>query len=114
MKRLWRACRSSWDGLRWALGNELSFQQEVAVFVVGVPLAFLISESGGLRIALVGSLLLILIAELLNTSLEALSDHVTPERSEAIKVVKDSGSAAVLLAMVLAGMIWIYALIDRL
>jgi diacylglycerol kinase (ATP) len=113
MKRLCRAFISTWGGLAWVIRNETSFQQELAVFVVGAPLAFVVSDEPLIRLALIGSLLLVLIVELLNTSLEALSDHVTPEHSKAIKVVKDTGSAAVFLTMLLAGLIWLYAVLER-
>jgi diacylglycerol kinase (ATP) len=113
MKRLWRAWISTCSGIAWVLRNEASFQQEFVIFVVGLPLAFLITEQAGLRLALIGSLILMLIVELLNTSLEKLSDHVTPEHSEAIKVVKDLGSAAVFGTFLLTGLVWLYALIEK-
>ena len=65
-------------------------------------------------LALVGSLLALIVVELLNTAIEKLSDHVTPEHSQAIKVVKDLGSAAVFFALMIAFAIWVAALWVRL
>ncbi|MBM3608576.1 MAG: diacylglycerol kinase, partial [Alphaproteobacteria bacterium] len=66
------------------------------------------------RIALIGVMLIILAVELLNTCVEKLCDHVTPERHPQIKAVKDMGSAAVFCALALAGLVWLAALAERL
>jgi diacylglycerol kinase (ATP) len=63
---------------------------------------------------LLGVLLLLMIVELLNTAVEKLSDHVTPDTHPAIGRIKDMGSAAVGVAMVLAGLVWMVALVERL
>lgn len=64
--------------------------------------------------ALIGSLLLLLVVELLNTAVEKLADHVTPEHHATIKVVKDLGSAAVFCALALAVLVWSAGLWARL
>ena len=66
------------------------------------------------RMALVGVILLLMIVELLNTCVEKLSDHVTPDTHPAIGRIKDMGSAAVGIALLLAGLVWIAALVERL
>jgi len=109
MRRLWGALLSSIDGLSWAARHEVAFMQELALLVIAVPAAFAVASAGWTRIALIGSILLVLMIELINTSLEKLCDHLAPEHSEAIKVVKDLGSAAVFVALALAGIVWLFA-----
>ncbi|HLH88473.1 MAG TPA: diacylglycerol kinase [Xanthobacteraceae bacterium] len=108
--RLWNATINSINGLRWALGHESAVQEEAVALLICVPLSFFIAKSIAWWLALVGSLLILIVVELLNTAVEKLADHVTPEHSWAIKVVKDLGSAAVLLTLVLAFVVWAAAL----
>jgi diacylglycerol kinase (ATP) len=110
MKRLWLAFFSTRDGLVWAGRHETAVTQELVALLLATPLAFFVSGAGWVRIALIGSLLLVLIVELINTALEKLCDHLAPERNPNIKVVKDLGSAAVFVAILIAGAVWIYAL----
>lgn len=110
MNRLWRAFFSTRDGLVWAARHETAVIQEMVVLVIALPLSFIVTGSGLMRIALIGSVLLVLAVELVNTALEKLCDHLAPELSPNIKVVKDLGSAAVFVAIVLAAAIWLYAL----
>jgi len=110
MIRLWKAFINSLNGLGWGLRREQALREEIAALVLGVPASFFIAPGIGWWLALVGSLIVLLVVELLNTAIEKLSDHVTPEHSNAIKVVKDLGSAAVLGALTLAFMIWVAAL----
>jgi diacylglycerol kinase (ATP) len=112
MKRLWRATLSSIDGLRFAARHEAAFRQELFLLAAGVPLSFVIAADALTRSLLIASLLLLLLAELINTAFEKLSDHVTPEHNLAIKAVKDLGSAAVMVALAIAGLLWATAAID--
>jgi diacylglycerol kinase len=73
MDRLLRAVINSWNGLGFALRSEAAFRQELAVFLLAVPLAFLITEDGWKRLALIGVLMLLFVVELLNTAIEKLS-----------------------------------------
>ncbi len=114
MIRLWKAFLNTLNGLGWALRHEAAVQQEFAALALGLPAGFLIAPSIGWWVALIGALLGLIVVELLNTALEKLSDHVTPEHSQAIKLVKDLGSAAVFLALCLAFMVWVAALFVRL
>lgn len=107
MKRLWRATINSWHGLVAIARSERAFREELALLVVGIPLAFLLTTDAGTRFALIGSLVFIMIIELLNTALEKLSDRLTLDIDPAIKSVKDMGSAAILLSLLLAGALWI-------
>lgn len=114
MRRLLLATINSWNGLRAAARSEQAFRQELAVFVLALPLAFLIGRGLWQRIALIGVVALILIVELLNTAIEKLSDHVTPDAHPVIGWIKDMGSAAVGLSLLLAGLVWLAALGERL
>ena len=113
MDRLLRAVINSWNGLRFALRSEAAFRQELAVFLPAVPLAFVIAEESWKRLALIGVLMLLFVVELLNTAIEKLADRVTPALDPQIGWVKDMGSAAVGLTLLLAGAVWLLALAER-
>ena len=113
MDRLLRAVVNSWNGLRFALGSEAAFRQELAVFVPAVPLAFFIAADPWKRLALIGVLMLLFVVELLNTAIEKLCDRVNSEIDPQIGRVKDMGSAAVGLTLLVAGAVWLLALAER-
>jgi diacylglycerol kinase (ATP) len=113
MDRLLRAVVNSWNGLRFAFRSEAAFRQELAVFVPAVPLAFIVAHEPWKRLALIGVLMLLFVVELLNTAIEKLSDRVTPAMDPQIGWVKDMGSAAVGLALLIAGSVWLLALAER-
>ena len=103
--RLWHATGYSMAGLR-AAWSEAAFRLEACLAIVAVPLAFWIGR-GWVEVALLaGSVLLLMIVELLNTAVEAAIDRIGPEWHELSKHAKDMGSAAVFLATLLAGGIW--------
>jgi diacylglycerol kinase (ATP) len=106
VKRLLRATINSWHGLIAAARSEAAFRQELALLVVGVPLAFWLTPQAAERLALIGALLVLLVVELLNTAIEKLADRVTTEHDETIRRVKDMGSAAVGLTILLAIGVW--------
>jgi len=108
MHRLWRATINSWHGLVAATRSEAAFREELALLIIGIPLAFFLTGDTGERFALIGSLFFVLIVELLNTAIEKLSDRVTRDHDPMIKRVKDMGSAAILLSLIGAGAAWIY------
>jgi len=114
VKRLWYAAINSWNGLVAVAQSEAAFRQELAVLVVGVPLAFFLTGDVGERFALIGVIVFILIVELLNTAIEKLCDRVTRNNDPAIKRVKDMGSAAVGLSLLTAGFVWLWILVERL
>jgi diacylglycerol kinase (ATP) len=111
--RLLKATLNSWNGLRAAARSEEAFRQEIIVFVVAVPIAFLVATDAWRRVALIGVILLLMIVELLNTAVEKLSDHVTPHHHVDIGRIKDMASAAVGLSLLLAGLVWMVALAER-
>lgn len=114
MKRLYSATLNSLRGLGYALRYESAVREEAILLVVGVPLGVVVAPNAGWYAAMIGSLLILLSVELLNTAIEKLADYVTLERHEEIRRIKDFGSAAVFSALCLAGLIWLAALALRL
>ena len=113
MKRLWRATINSWHGLVAAAQSEQAFREELVALAIGIPLAFFLTADTGKRIALIGTLVFILIVELLNTAIEKLGDRITRDNDPAIKRIKDMGSAAIFLSLLLAGAVWLWVLLER-
>lgn len=114
MNRLKRATLNSLSGFRFALRNEESFRQETILFVICLLIGFFVAPSVGWYVAMIGSVIVILMTELLNTAIERLADHVTPDYHPQIGAIKDAGSAAVFCALLLAGMIWLAAIASKL
>jgi diacylglycerol kinase (ATP) len=112
--RLIRATANTLRGLRFAWESEQAFRQEVWLLFVAVPLAFWLGRTWTELALLVGAVLFVIVAELLNTAVEKLADHVTPDRHDQIGRVKDIGSAAVGVALVIAGLVWAAVAADRL
>ena len=106
-RRLVNATRYSRDGLIAAWRHEDAFRQEVVIAAVLLPVALLLPLPAVEKLLLIGSLLLVLIVELLNTAVEAAVDRDSLAINELGKRAKDYGSAAVMLALVLAGLTWI-------
>lgn len=104
--RLVNATKFSWQGLRAAYRHEEAFRQEVWVLLVAVPLALWLGENSSEKALLIGSILLLLIVELLNSAIEATIDRIGAEHHELAGRAKDMGSAAVLLATINAIVIW--------
>lgn len=111
LKRLFQAFGWSMAGLKASFVNEAAFRQELLLCVVLTPLAFFLGENGVEKSLLLGSLLLILIVELLNSAVEAAVDRIGLDDHELSGRAKDMGSAAVFLALVNAGVIWLIIII---
>ncbi|SOZ15664.1 DIACYLGLYCEROL KINASE TRANSMEMBRANE PROTEIN [Cupriavidus taiwanensis] len=107
LARAWHAAINSLSGLRYAVLEESAFRQELTLVVMLTPCAFLLPVTAVERILLLGTLLVVLIVELLNSSVEAAVDRISLERHSLSKRAKDFGSAAVMLALVLCGGTWI-------
>jgi diacylglycerol kinase (ATP) len=114
MDRLLRATLNTWNGLKAAIRTEAAFRQEIAVLLVAIPVAFVVGQNAWTRLALVGAVVFVMVVELLNTAIEKLADRVTRAIDVQIGTVKDIGSAAVGLALLLAGAVWLLALAQRL
>jgi diacylglycerol kinase (ATP) len=110
--RIWHATGYSLAGLR-AGWHETAFRQEALAATLLLPAAFWLGRSWVEVALLAGSVLLVMIVELLNTAIETAIDRVGPEWHDLSKRAKDMGSAAVLLALLLAGGIWVVALWTR-
>ena len=95
MGRIFFAFRNTCAGLLHAGRTERAVQQEMILLAIAIPLAWLLGAGLWDRIALVSTILLMMAVELLNTCVEKLCDHVTPEIHPQVKIVKDMGSAAV-------------------
>jgi diacylglycerol kinase (ATP) len=106
LTRLWNALGYSRDGIKAAWKNEAAFREEILLAAIAIPLAFFLGQTGVDRAILVGSILLILIVEILNSSIEAIVDKASPETHELAKRAKDMGSAAVLFSLINAAIIW--------
>ena len=113
MLRLWRATINSRNGLIWAVRSEQAVRQEVVALVLAIPLAWLVGATMMRRLELVAVVLLLLVVELLNTAIEKLADRLTTEHDLQIGRVKDMGSAAVGVALILAGLFWLFAIAER-
>jgi diacylglycerol kinase (ATP) len=114
MHRLLRATINTWHGLVAAARSEAAFRQELVVLVLAVPLAFVIADGAWKRLLLVAVVILLLVVELINTAIEKLSDRVSLAVEPQIGIVKDMGSAAVGLTILIAAAVWLLALAERL
>lgn len=112
LNRVWHAFGYSLAGLRAGWG-ETAFRQECLAAFVLVPLAFWLGRSWVEVALLAGSVLLLMVVELLNTAIETAIDRVGPEWHDLSKRAKDMGSAAVLLALLLCIGIWAAAVFQR-
>ena len=106
--RMRHALGYSLSGLRAGLG-ETAFCQEALAALVMLPLAFWLGQSWVEVTLLAGTVLLVMVVELLNTSIEATVDRIGPEWHELSKRAKDMGSAAVLLSLLLCAGTWLAA-----
>ena len=107
LRRLFNAFLYSLSGLQLAFRNESAFRQELAMALVLVPLACLLHVTPLERVVLIASVLLVLIVELLNSSVEAAIDRIGLETHRLSMRAKDLGSAAVLLTLVLLSVVWV-------
>jgi diacylglycerol kinase (ATP) len=113
MERLLRATINSWRGLLAAARSEEAFRLELIALVLAIPVAFLLAEQAWKRLALIAVVAFVLVVELLNTAIEKLADRVNLAIDPQIGRVKDMGSAAVGLALLIAAMAWLLALAER-
>ncbi|WP_454720601.1 MULTISPECIES: diacylglycerol kinase [Cupriavidus] len=107
LARAWHAGINSLSGLRYAVLEESAFRQELTLVAILTPCALFLPLDVVERILLLGTLLLVLIVELLNSSVEAAVDRISLERHGLSKRAKDFGSAAVMLALVLCAGTWL-------
>ena len=112
LNRVWHAIGYSLAGLRagWA---EPAFRQEAIAAIVLLPASFWLARNWVEAALLAGSVLIVMIVELLNTGIETVVDRIGPEWHDLSKRAKDMGSAAVLLSVLVCGCTWLAALWQR-
>jgi len=109
--RIWNAMFYSLDGLAAAFRHEDAFRQEVLVATVLIPIALVVPAPGVGKAMMVGSVLLVLIVELLNSAIESVTDRVSLEDHVLAKRAKDMGSAAVMLSLINVPVVWLLVLL---
>jgi diacylglycerol kinase (ATP) len=111
LTRIINAAGYSWLGLKAAFKHEAAFRQELALCVVLIPTGLWLGQSGIERALLIGSLLLVLTVELLNSAIEAVVDRFGGEQHELSGRAKDIGSAAVFIALLNVIVVWALVLV---
>ncbi|MDR1351280.1 MAG: diacylglycerol kinase [Zoogloeaceae bacterium] len=106
LARIVNALGYSVKGFIAAFRHEAAFRQELLLVAIALPLGLYLGENGVERALLTGSLLLVLIVELLNSAVEAIVDKTSPEFHDLAGRAKDLGSAAVMTSLILAGVVW--------
>ncbi len=110
VKRLIYACLYSWQGFKSALQNESAFRLEFSIILPLTVLSFFFDISGYERLAMIASLMLILIVEILNSAIECVVDRVSTDRHTLSGRAKDYGSFAVFMSLILAASTWFLVL----
>jgi diacylglycerol kinase (ATP) len=105
--RAWHAAKNSWCGLVYAFIEESAFRQELTLFVLLTPIAIVLPINYLDKALLISSLIMVLVVELLNSSVEAAIDRISFEHHDLSKRAKDFGSAAVMLALFIAILLWV-------
>lgn len=113
LSRMWRATINSRNGLAFAFRSEQAFREELVALLMAIPLAWLIGVTPVRRLELVMVVLLLMVVELLNTAIEKLADRLTTDHDLQIGRVKDMGSAAVGVTLLIAGAMWLFAIAER-
>lgn len=106
LRRIFMAALYSWQGLRACYRKEAAFRQETWLAIILVPLALWLGDSGMQVAMMLGSVLLVLIVEILNSAIEAVVDRIGPEHHELSGRAKDMGSAAVMLSLINVIIVW--------
>jgi len=109
--RLYYAFGYSWKGFKAAFKHEAAFRQEIACFVICFPLALWLGETGLEKALLISVLFIVLIAELVNSAIEAVIDRFGGEHHELSGRAKDIASAVVTLALILCILVWVLVLL---
>ena len=105
--RAWHAAKNSWCGIVYAFKEESAFRQELTILVLLTPVALWLPISALEKCALIVSIVMVLVVELLNSSVEAAIDRISFDHHDLSKRAKDFGSAAVMLALLIAALLWI-------
>jgi len=111
--RLWRATINTRNGLAFAIRSEQAVREELVALAISIPLAWLIGATTMRRVELVAAVVMVLIVEIINTAIEKLADRLTTDHDPQIGRVKDMGSAAVGVALLMAFIFWLFAIAER-
>ena len=111
LTRVWNALLYSLDGLAAAFRQEDAFRQEVLLALVLIPLAVYMPVAGPGKALMIASVLLVLVVELLNSGIEAVTDRISLEDHVLAKRAKDMGSAAVMLSLINVPVVWLLVLL---
>ena len=114
MLRIWKATINSRNGLAFAFRSEQAVREEIFALVLSLPLAWFVGSTATRAVELVCAVAFVLVVELLNTAIEKLADRLTTEHDLQIGRVKDLGSAAVGVALLMSGSFWLFAIAERL
>lgn len=106
LTRAWHAAKNSWCGIVYAYQEESAFRQELTLLALLTPVALFLHISPLEKAVLITSLVMVLAVELLNSSVEAAIDRISFEHHDLSKRAKDFGSAAVMLTLLAAAMLW--------
>ncbi|UMA18597.1 diacylglycerol kinase [Bordetella pertussis] len=113
LRRILNALRYSLQGLKAAIKYEAAFRQELVLAILLVPAAFFLGRTTDEVFILIASVILVLVAELLNSAIEALADALSVETHPLLGRAKDLGSAAVMLMLLFTLAVWVAVLISR-
>ncbi len=111
LRRVWNAFHYSCAGLQAAYRHEDAFRQEALLALLLIPLAIWLGDGAVERALLIGCVLLVLIVELINSAIEATVDRISLDLHPLAKRAKDIGSAAVMIALLNAALVWVLVLI---
>ena len=106
LTRAWHAAKNSWCGIVYAFKEESAFRQELTLFIILSPVAIILPVNFLEKILLIAALIMVLVIELLNSSVEAAIDRISFEHHDLSKRAKDFGSAAVMLTLLVTALIW--------
>lgn len=107
LTRAFHAAKNSWCGLVYAFQEESAFRQELTLLILLTPIALFLPIPNLEKVLLVSSLLMVLVVELLNSSVEAAIDRISFDHHDLSKRAKDFGSAAVMLTLLIAAVLWL-------
>ena len=108
--RILRAFGYTFDGLKATFKSEAAFRQELFASLILIPVAIYYGPNGTAKAMMIGSLLVVLVAEIINSAIEAVVNRFGPEWNAYAKHAKDAGSAAVFVACCNVGVVWLLCL----
>ena len=106
LRRILNASRYSAEGIAACLRNEAAFRQEALLALILIPIGLWIGDGAAEKALLAGSLIIVMIVEIINSAIERVVDRISDERHQLSKEAKDMGSAAVMFALLLVALVW--------